>query len=103
MRQKIFNMIDSEREYQDSKWGPAFDEKNTINDWATFVTRFANRASEATSQEEFEIEMLKAASVAVAAIETVRRSGVAARHYDRPPEGMMWFCFRNLIIPTEER
>lgn len=83
-RQNIFNMIDSEREYQDSKWGQDFDERNTVNDWTTFINRYASRASEAESSEEFEIAMVKVAALAVAAIETCRRDGIAPRHYDIP-------------------
>lgn len=83
-RQIIFNMINSEREYQDSKWGTDFDDQNTPNDWVAYITSYASRASAMDlTPEDFEIAMVKVAALAVAAIETLRRNGqLAARHYD---------------------
>ena len=89
-RQNIFNMIDSEREYQDAKWGPEFDDRNTANDWCAYINNYASRASTFDlNQDEFEIAMLKVAALAVAAIETSRRNaGPAPRHYDQQPEAV---------------
>lgn len=83
-RQNIFNMIDDEREYQDGKWGTEFDDKNTANDWVSYLTRYAAKAAEfELTPEAFEIAMVKVASIAVAAIEASRRNGgPALRHYD---------------------
>lgn len=83
-RASIYEEIESERAYQDQKWGSAFDDKNTANDWSKYVCDYAAGASTLVfDQETFERNMRKVAALAVAAIETSRRNGgVAKRHYD---------------------
>ena len=84
-RQAIFHQIEDEREYQDSKWGTEFDDKNTANDWARYIMDYTCKATVMSgfNQEDFEKHMMKVATLAVAAIETSRRNGgPAPRHYD---------------------
>jgi len=85
IREEIFESIEKERDYQDGKWGTDFDDKNTANDWATYIGGYA--AASAPLQLDkgvFETKMLKVAALAVAAIEASRRNGgPAPRHYDK--------------------
>jgi hypothetical protein len=97
--------LQQERKYQlekgredkldgESGWSYEFDDQNTPNDWAAYINIYLGRAvqtsnaqSPATSVAEFRANMLKVATLAVAAVEAVDRSGVAARHYDAVPTG----------------
>jgi hypothetical protein len=85
MRSDIFNDIEKERDYQDKKWGNAFDDKNTINDWGTYINIYlANATKMNISKEEQRTQMLKIATLTVAALETFdRNNGFANRHYDK--------------------
>lgn len=85
VRRQIFKGIEVERIYQDTKWGTTFDDQNTANDWAKYVNDYASKASPlVVDQQIFETNMLKVATLAVAAIETSRRNGgPAPRHYDK--------------------
>lgn len=89
-RQTILDEIRAEREYQDGEWGTEFDDSNTLNDWSTYVNIYVAQASTMTATpEEQRKNMLKAATLLVAAIETFDRNGqFAPRHYeDRVPAG----------------
>jgi hypothetical protein len=83
-RQEIFDAINSERNYQDSKWGTNFDDKNSINDWGTYINIYLAKATNMGETAEVQEEnLLKVASLAVAALETFyRNNGFAPRHYD---------------------
>ncbi len=89
LRTAIFNEIDIERMRQDGKWGHEFDDKNTPNDWVTFVTRYLSRAADDTVTQPAHVEkfyrlnILKAAAVCVAALEAYDRAqGTVKRHYE---------------------
>lgn len=84
VRRAIFNEIEAERAYQDGKWGTAFDDKNTANDWAKYVADYAGGAAPLKLDvANFERKMIKAAALAIAAVEASRRNGgPAPRHYD---------------------
>lgn len=84
-RANIFAEIEFERGYQDGRWGTEFDDKNTANDWVTYITHYATKAAPLTLDvENFEEQMMKVAALAVAAIEVSRRNGgPAPRHYDQ--------------------
>lgn len=83
-RDEIFTAITAERNYQDTKWGTSFDDKNTPNDWVSFFPQLLTKASTLKlSRKEFESAMVKIAALAVAAIESVERTGeLVKRHYD---------------------
>lgn len=90
-RRTILNEIRAERKYQDENWGTEFDDRNTLNDWSTYVNIYMAQASAMTATPKEQREnMLKAATLLVAAIETFDRNGTfAPRHYeDRVPAGM---------------
>ena len=77
-----------ERRRQERMWGTGFDERNTINDWISHVCRYAAGADGFIGgifyPNNFRAKMIKAAAIAVAAIETFDRMDgkMAPRHYD---------------------
>lgn len=83
-QQNIINEIKAERDYQDKKWGYEFDDKNTLNDWATYINIYLAKATAMGIQKEEQRKMLvKVATLAVAALETFdRNGGFPNRHYD---------------------
>ena len=82
-RVTIFEEIEKEREYQDGKFGSEFDDKNTVNDWVTYVNRYASDAAFTGSPDMQRTKLLKVATLAVAALETFdRNDGFAVRHYE---------------------
>lgn len=85
IQDKILNEIEAERTYQDKKWGTKFDDANTVNDWAAYINLYLGRATTmGASKADQRLGMLKAAALAVAALETFDRSnGFADRHYDK--------------------
>ncbi len=84
--QDIYHAIRREREYQNDLWGPEFDDKNTANDWVTYITKYAAKTADIPmTQGHYEIAMLKVAALALAAIEASKRNdGLPPRHYDHP-------------------
>jgi len=80
----IVDQILAERDYQDQKWGTDFDNRNTVNDWATYTNLYLGRAtSMGATKETQRLGILKAAAILVAALETFdRNDGFANRHYD---------------------
>lgn len=91
---EIMAKIVKEREYQDSRFGTEFDNKNTANDWLAYISHYAASACRSCTvpdtvsppfdeKKHFEEMMLKVATLAVAAIQTSQRNnGPAPRHYD---------------------
>lgn len=83
IRDQVFEAIENERDYQNGKWGTAFDDKNTINDWTTYIARYATNAAWAQTGEDQAKQLVKVAALAVAALEALaRNSGLPQRHYD---------------------
>ena len=79
-RSEIFEAINSEREYQNQRWGNSFDEKNTPNDWVAYIAKYLGQSvTMPYSDPTFRQQMLKVASLAVAALE---QETYAPRHYD---------------------
>lgn len=80
----IINEIIAERVYQDNKWGTEFDDQNTINDWGTYINIYLAKATNmAASAAEQRKQLVKVATLAVAAIQTFDRNGqFPGRHYD---------------------
>lgn len=77
---KIFEEIRAEREYQNGKWGVEVDDtKNTPWMWASYIAQYATNwmrgALALTSGDTttFRTAMVKVASIAVAAIESIDR------------------------------
>ena len=80
----ILEEIKKERAYQERKWGTEFDDKNTLNDWVAYTNQYMSISVKmGASEEERREGFLKAASILVAAIESLdRNNGFAPRHYD---------------------
>lgn len=70
--------------------GTEFDDKNTANDWVSYLTRYAAKAAEfELTKDQFQAAMVKVAAIAVAAIESSdRNDGLPPRHYDPQPEAV---------------
>jgi hypothetical protein len=84
MDNDILKEIRQERDYQDNKYGTAFDDKNTLNDWVTYIVNYLGKSAFSFNKEEQREYMLKAAALAVAALEAYERNnGFPARHYDK--------------------
>lgn len=79
-RKDIFDQIEIERAYQDSKWGPNFDDKNTVNDWVTYMMSYLGKAvTFPLDINAFRTAILKVATLGVAILE---QDSYAPRHYD---------------------
>lgn len=82
---RLFREVTEERAYQDRKaWGKAFDDRNTVNDWAAYTNIYLARATsmKATPAEQ-RTGILKAAAILVAALQTFdSNEGFLPRHYD---------------------
>lgn len=88
--QTVLDEIRAEREYQDGQWGTEFDDKNTLNDWSQYVNIYMAQAAAMTCPpEQQRANMVKAATLLVAAVEAFDRNGqFAPRHYEaRVPAG----------------
>lgn len=83
-RKTLYSSIEGERLYQIEEWGHEFDKKNTRNDWVAYCVHYLTKASKMGATEgEFNLGMLKVATLAVAAIEnSFINEGTAPRHYD---------------------
>ena len=81
---EIFNDIRKERAKQEKMWGQEFDDKNTINDWCSFITRYAGYATTYDIGGHIQREeLLKAVTIGIAAIQAFdRNGGFPQRHYD---------------------
>jgi hypothetical protein len=84
-REKILKEIDTERKYQEKKWGNEFDNKNNANDWVAYTACYLGKAlTFPWDGHRYRTMMIKVAALAVAAIENYDRLGgnIAKRHYD---------------------
>jgi hypothetical protein len=82
--EKVLKDIRNERDYQDTQWGQEFDDKNTLNDWATYIIIYlGNATSMGTDPAEQRRQLIKVATLSVAALESFdRNNGFPPRHYD---------------------
>lgn len=80
-RADIFKKIDHERDYQEQKWGPKFDKRNTPNDWVAYLVQYVGKAVTLPFDiNAFRLAVFKVAALCVAILE---REQYAKRHYDR--------------------
>lgn len=73
-RRKVYEAIDSEREYQDEKWGnPRHDEQESMGNFLIYIERYLNRAKAGFYDHNATVDVLndvrKIAALAVAAME----------------------------------
>lgn len=79
-RRDIYDNIEAERSYQNERWGTAFDDKNTPNDWVAYITKYLGQSvTMPFNDDTFRVQMLKVAALAVAVLE---QDKYALRHYD---------------------
>jgi len=79
--QEFFEKIESERTYQQEKWGNEFDKKNTPNDWIAYIAQYAGKGVTLPfDEEQFKTALIKVATLCAAAW---CREEYAPRHYDR--------------------
>lgn len=79
-RQTIYSAIEEERDYQDQKWGNAFDHLNTPNDWVAYMTKYLGQAvTMPWDPVKFREQILKTITIGVAVLE---QEDYAPRHYD---------------------
>ncbi|MCK5615822.1 hypothetical protein KAR91_78890 [Candidatus Pacearchaeota archaeon] len=87
----IPEQIFSERNRQQQLWGNDFDDKNTANDWVAYIGNYVNLAAYSGREAKytparFRENLIKAATLCIAAIEAVDRNGdCAPRHYEGLP------------------
>jgi len=84
LRQSIFDEIEKERAYQDTKWGTKFDDANTYNDWMSYIGMYLGDGGKMNNPQKYQrIGLMKAAALCIAALETFdRNNGFTPRHYD---------------------
>lgn len=81
-RKDIFEQVESERAYQDGKWGRDFDDANTPNDWIAYLIIYAARAvCIPWNKAKFREGILKVMTICCAILE---QDNYAPRHYDVP-------------------
>lgn len=73
----VLNEVEKEREYQNQKWGTAFDDKNTPYNWSAYIGQYLTRHligdPAAVKESDFRADLVKVAALAVAAIESIDR------------------------------
>ncbi len=81
---EILEQIAQEIERARKQWGTVFDDKNTLNDWATYINIYLAKAtSMGATQEEVIKNLRKAAGLVVSVLErAVNGQRIAPRHYD---------------------
>lgn len=92
---QILDVIAAERGYQMTRWGnKADDTLNSPNDWVAYISHHATRwfnggfaPYDADTVAEFRKQMVKVATLAVAAIESVdRQTELNGRPFYQKPE-----------------
>lgn len=90
-KQNVTELLIAERARQQKLWGNEFDDKNTANDWAAYISNYVNAGAylgrqDKYSPERFREHLVKAATLCIAAIEAIDRNGnCAPRHYEDLP------------------
>jgi hypothetical protein len=83
-RLQFYREVEAERLVQIQGWGEEFDAKNTINDWSTFISRYATYLADGSRDARDALR--KIAALAAAAWDTLETHGTfELRHYDEDP------------------
>lgn len=78
-RQEVYAAIDTERNYQDSKWSPVEDHQHTIEEWLVYIQDYLTEAIHQASRN---------ASPSPDALDTIRKitgMGVACMEQNGAP------------------
>lgn len=70
-RSEAYAAIDTERSYQDVKWGPLFDDNEwSVGDWLIFIERYVDEAKNSIGNDNAALDSVrKVAGLAVACME----------------------------------
>lgn len=80
----IFKETLDELDYAKDKWGEAFDSKNTLNDWGTYITGYLGRATAMGIDEtEQRRQLIKVIGLAMNAVKWLDSGKMPKRHYDK--------------------
>jgi hypothetical protein len=81
--EKILTEVGLEVKRAKQMWGEEFDQKNTQNDWNTYVNiHLSNAAKMGATAAEIEGGLRKAAGLLITAIDVFKQQGFAPRHYE---------------------
>lgn len=84
-RQEVYEAIDSERDYQDQKWGSPNQRPKQVGSWLTLIKVHVDRAMEKWASSDGDAEALeqlrKVAAISVACLE---QNGVQKRKAIKP-------------------
>lgn len=81
-RSEVYRAIDSEREYQDAKWGTVEENPHSINEWLFIINHYWCKATEIHNPDALN-NLRKIAAVAIAALE---QHGCPTREADTEPQ-----------------
>ncbi len=84
MFETVLNQINKEITRARQQWGVAFDDKNTLNDYAAYINIYLGKATAmGIPTDEVKRNLYKAAGLVVTALERLETNGrFAPRHYD---------------------
>jgi hypothetical protein len=77
----VHDEIKSEREYQLTKFGTDFDDKNTPHQWFGYIAAYGARHLAGMGPVDlaaFRVDMVKVATLAAAAVEAIDRKAASA-------------------------
>ena len=80
----VLEEIGAEIKRAKAQWGQDFDDKNTLNDWVTYVDIYLGKAAAmGATPDEIRRNLRKAAGLAVSAFIQFTNKGFAPRHYEK--------------------
>ena len=79
-REKLFKLINAEREKQDAQWGgPTHDDQHQASDWARFIYQ---QLEHLAASDDVQERLVKIAALAIAALESGGRIGFCPTGYE---------------------
>lgn len=82
-RKDVYHAIDSERDYQDAKWGPLPERSHEVGAWLTVMRHCLNKAEAAWTPQPTDVDALKEIrQIAAVAVACMEQHGVACRTID---------------------
>ena len=103
-RQSIFAEIQDERARQDEKWGgPDHDDGHTSHDWIAYIVRHMGKGMYPAGPSVFRRQMIRVAALAVAAVESIDRSGSRTERADPVPAARCPSSLRRLVHSVSRR
>jgi hypothetical protein len=72
--QRTIEDVENERAHQEARWGVVNDDRNTLDDWLTYILRYVTRAHTANDPATVRRRLVQIAALAVAAVESFDRN-----------------------------